>query len=91
MSLADWSENFTAKQRYALVLLSDGGIDLETFKFDSASGWVQAAGMFWQVADALARAEQWTKFEVSLCVIVYTADSLLFSTSTSLSLYRITA
>lgn len=28
-------------------------------------GWVQAAAVFWQVADALARAEEWTHFEVS--------------------------
>ena len=52
-------------QRYALVILSDGGLDLETFKFDSENGWKQAAGVFWQTADALARAEQWTSFEVS--------------------------
>lgn len=57
-------ERFGEEQRYALIVLSDGGIDLETFKFDPAHGWRQAAGVFWQTVDALARAEAWARFEV---------------------------
>jgi len=40
-------------------------VDLESFQFDATTGWKQAAGVFWQVVDALAQAEQWTSFEVS--------------------------
>ena len=47
-----------------MVVLGDGGPDLEAFKFDKPAGWVQAAGIFWQVASALARAEEWARFEV---------------------------
>lgn len=55
---------FAAKQQYVILFLSDGGQDLESFAFDKKSGWTQAAGTFWQVADALARAEAYTDFEV---------------------------
>jgi serine/threonine-protein kinase haspin len=57
---------FTATQQYALIVLSHGGPDLESFRFDTAHSWDQAAGIFWQIADALARAEEWTKFEVRI-------------------------
>jgi len=57
---------FDEDQHYALIVLADGGVDLESFQFDATIGWKQAAGVFWQVADALAQAEQWTSFEVSL-------------------------
>ena len=57
--------NFTSLQQYAFLVLCDGGDDLETYRFEHSKGWVQAAAVFWQVADALARAEEWTKFEVS--------------------------
>ena len=56
---------FDQHRRYAVIVLSDGGDDLEAFKFDNTTGWVQAAGVFWQVADALARAEDEARFEVS--------------------------
>lgn len=56
---------FSASQRYALIVLANGGEDLESYCFENTRGWVQAAGVFWQVADALARAEEWTDFEVS--------------------------
>jgi serine/threonine-protein kinase haspin len=48
------------------VVLADGGVDLEAFKFDPTTGWKQAAGVFWQIVDAIAQAEKWTSFEVSL-------------------------
>ena len=57
---------FDVNQHYTLIVLADGGVDLESFQFDATIGWKQAAGVFWQVVDALARAEQWTSFEVSL-------------------------
>ena len=65
MNLSTLSDGFGAEQHYALIVLSHGGPDLEKFKFDSASGWLQAAAIFWQVTDAMARAEEWTRFEVS--------------------------
>ncbi|TXT15882.1 hypothetical protein VHUM_00385 [Vanrija humicola] len=54
---------FGESQQYALVALSNGGEDLEGYKFEASRGWVQAASVFWQVADALGRAEKWTDFE----------------------------
>lgn len=55
---------FTEQQRFALIVLDDGGGDLESARFDSHS-WITMAAVFWQVCDALARAEKWTQFEVS--------------------------
>ena len=57
---------FDDNKHYTLIVLADGGLDLESFQFDATIGWKQAAGVFWQVVDALAHAEQWTSFEVSL-------------------------
>lgn len=54
---------FGPTQKYCLVALCNSGIDLEALQFDASRGWVQAAGIFWQVAAALASAEDWTKFE----------------------------
>ncbi|WOO77920.1 Serine/threonine-protein kinase haspin hrk1 [Vanrija pseudolonga] len=54
---------FGESQQYAVVALSNGGQDLEGYKFEASRGWVQAASAFWQVADALGRAEKWTGFE----------------------------
>ncbi|WVR06590.1 hypothetical protein IAU60_003622 [Kwoniella sp. DSM 27419] len=54
---------FPATQKYCLLVLSNAGQDLETYKFPSATGWIQAAGLFWQITSALARAEEWTRFE----------------------------
>ncbi|WVQ96300.1 hypothetical protein IAU59_003404 [Kwoniella sp. CBS 9459] len=50
-------------QKYCLLLLDNAGTDLETSKFSSSAGWLQAAGVFWQIASSLARAETWTQFE----------------------------
>ncbi|WWD18745.1 hypothetical protein CI109_103199 [Kwoniella shandongensis] len=52
-----------SSQKYCLIALSHAGLDLESFKFDIARGWIQAAGVFWQIVASLARAEEWTKFE----------------------------
>ncbi|KAL7420550.1 hypothetical protein Q5752_004501 [Cryptotrichosporon argae] len=54
---------FLPSQQYALIALSNSGTDLESFEFDALVGWEQAAGVFWSVASALARAEAWAKFE----------------------------
>ncbi|KIR80431.1 HASPIN protein kinase [Cryptococcus gattii EJB2] len=54
---------FGPAQKYCLVALCNSGIDLEALQFDASRGWIQAAGIFWQVAAALASAEDWTKFE----------------------------
>ncbi|TYJ56443.1 hypothetical protein B9479_002846 [Cryptococcus floricola] len=54
---------FPSSQKYALIALSHSGQDLEAFRFDASRGWVQAAGIFWQTAKALAEAEQWADFE----------------------------
>ncbi|PWY97423.1 hypothetical protein BCV70DRAFT_202857 [Testicularia cyperi] len=52
--------SFPASQLYAVLVMSDGGPDLETFKVRS---WTQAAAVFWQVAAALGQAEQRHEFE----------------------------
>ncbi|EIW67554.1 hypothetical protein TREMEDRAFT_64143 [Tremella mesenterica DSM 1558] len=54
---------FDSEQLYAVLVLNDGGIDLESFNFDPVKGWEQAVGVFWQVADSLGRAEDWARFE----------------------------
>ena len=61
-----FSGGFSTSQRFALIVLGDGGPDLEAFKFDKRHGWIQAAAIFWQVSNSLARAEEWAKFEVGL-------------------------
>lgn len=53
-----------ATQTYAILVLADGGPDLESVKLSS---WVQAASVFWQVVQALATAEKECEFEVSRC------------------------
>ncbi|GMK53746.1 hypothetical protein CspeluHIS016_0103320 [Cutaneotrichosporon spelunceum] len=56
-------DSFSSLQKYALIVLGNGGEDLESYRFENTRGWVQAAAVFWQVADGLARAETWTEFE----------------------------
>jgi hypothetical protein len=53
---------------YAIIVLPNGGPDLEayTFALASKSGWRQACSLFWQVARTLARAEELVEFEVCL-------------------------
>lgn len=57
---------FTSAQQYAILVLADGGNDLESFKFSTHNGWVEAASVFWQVVASLAKAEEEVEFEVSL-------------------------
>lgn len=59
-------DTFLVSQVYAIIVLPNGGLDLETYKFVNASkmGWRQACSIFWQVSKALAHAEQLVSFEV---------------------------
>ncbi|KAJ7584259.1 hypothetical protein C8J56DRAFT_1089780 [Mycena floridula] len=58
-------DTFTLSQVYVIIVLPNGGPDLEAFVFANASktGWRQACSIFWQVAKALAHAEKLVSFE----------------------------
>ncbi|KAI0346874.1 hypothetical protein BDW22DRAFT_1321916 [Trametopsis cervina] len=58
-------DGFGVSQLYAIIVLPNGGPDLETFTFSSSSktGWTQACSLFWQVTRALAEAEDLVHFE----------------------------
>ncbi|KAJ7490320.1 hypothetical protein B0H11DRAFT_1912306 [Mycena galericulata] len=58
-------DTFAVSQAYAIIVLPNGGPDLEAYTFKSVSknGWRQACSIFWQVAKALAHAEQLVSFE----------------------------
>lgn len=53
-------------QVYAIIILPNGGPDLESFVFKNVSktGWHQACSIFWQIARALEQAESLVDFEV---------------------------
>ncbi|KAF8698888.1 hypothetical protein AX14_001082 [Amanita brunnescens Koide BX004] len=57
--------SFTASQVYAIIVLPNGGSDLEAYTFARPRkiGWQQACSVFWQVTKALALAEQLVSFE----------------------------
>lgn len=54
----------SADQHFLLLFLENAGTDLESYRFDKASGWRQAVEVLWQVADSLATAETKAEFEV---------------------------
>ncbi|TFK22321.1 hypothetical protein FA15DRAFT_622634 [Coprinopsis marcescibilis] len=58
-------DSFKLSQVYAIIVLPNGGPDLETYSFVNASkvGWKQACSIFWQVAKSLAHAERLVSFE----------------------------
>ncbi|KAL1739484.1 hypothetical protein HDZ31DRAFT_68883 [Schizophyllum fasciatum] len=58
-------DTFSVSQLYAIIILPNGGPDLEAFQFSTPSrtGWRQACSIFWQVAKALGHAEQLVSFE----------------------------
>ncbi|OSX59451.1 hypothetical protein POSPLADRAFT_1067204 [Postia placenta MAD-698-R-SB12] len=58
-------DSFTVSQVYAIIVLPNGGPDLEAYAFESATktGWRQACSLFWQVTRALAEAEDIVSFE----------------------------
>lgn len=54
---------------YAIIVLPNGGPDLEAFSFNNSvlanvSPWQQACSVFWQVTRCLAQAEDLVHFEV---------------------------
>ncbi|KAJ7682510.1 hypothetical protein DFH06DRAFT_296314 [Mycena polygramma] len=56
-------DTFSVSQAYAIIVLPNGGPDLEAYSFPTKGGWKQACSVFWQVAKALAHAEQLVSFE----------------------------
>ncbi|KAJ2922091.1 hypothetical protein H1R20_g15006, partial [Candolleomyces eurysporus] len=58
-------DTFTLSQVYAIIVLPNGGPDLEAYTFSSPSksGWRQACSIFWQVTKSLAHAEHLVSFE----------------------------
>ncbi|CAE6423293.1 unnamed protein product, partial [Rhizoctonia solani] len=56
-------DSFLASQLFVLLVLPDGGPDLEHYTFAPRTSWRAAAGIFWQVARTLARAESLVGFE----------------------------
>jgi serine/threonine-protein kinase haspin len=60
------ADGFSVSQLYAIIVLPNGGPDLETFVFaqNRKNGWAQACSLFWQVVRSLAEAEDMVHFEV---------------------------
>ncbi|KZT29256.1 hypothetical protein NEOLEDRAFT_1084994 [Neolentinus lepideus HHB14362 ss-1] len=58
-------DNFLVSQIYAIIVLPNGGPDLESYIFSqpTKTGWRQACSLFWQVTRALAEAEDLVSFE----------------------------
>ncbi|TFK55565.1 hypothetical protein OE88DRAFT_1765645 [Heliocybe sulcata] len=58
-------DNFVVAQTYAIIVLPNGGPDLEAYAFaqPARTGWRQACSLFWQVTRALADAERLVSFE----------------------------
>lgn len=53
-------------QLYALIVLENAGVDLESFNFEKNTGWKQAWGALMQVTKTLAEGEVKARFEVGL-------------------------
>jgi len=55
----------SVSQVYAIIVLPNGGPDLEAYSFSqpAKTGWRQACSLFWQIARALAMAEKLVSFE----------------------------
>lgn len=76
-------ESFSVTQKYAALVLQNGGQDLESFEDLT---WRQAASIFCQVVDTLSQGEELHQFEVSLflsfgnCFHVSCSDQLLLLT-----------
>ncbi|KAI0660792.1 hypothetical protein C8Q70DRAFT_1052623 [Cubamyces menziesii] len=58
-------DTFGVSQLYAIIVLPNGGPDLEAYTFGTPAktGWRQACSVFWQVARTLADAEELVSFE----------------------------
>lgn len=63
---SSFQDTFSGSQVYAIIVLPNGGPDLEAYAFSSPSknGWAQACGIFWQVVCSIADAENLVSFEV---------------------------
>lgn len=75
------TDTFKVSQVYAIIVLPNGGPDLEAYAFQNPSktGWRQACSLFWQVAKALSHAEALVSFEVSDPSITYSTRLSRFS------------
>jgi hypothetical protein len=60
-----FSGDLPETQLYALIVLENAGVDLESFEFDKTTGWKQAWGAVMQVVKTLAEGEVKARFEVS--------------------------
>lgn len=49
---------------YAIIVLPNGGVDLEAYTFPLSNAWKSAVSVLWQVTRALAVAEDRYQFEV---------------------------
>ena len=60
------ADTFSVSQLYAIIVLPNGGPDLEAYTFGTPTktGWRQACSIFWQETRTLAEAEQLVNFEV---------------------------
>ncbi|CEL63868.1 hypothetical protein RSOLAG1IB_05632 [Rhizoctonia solani AG-1 IB] len=56
-------DSFLPSQMFVLLILPDGGPDLEHYTFTPRTSWRAAAGIFWQVARTLGLAESLVRFE----------------------------
>jgi hypothetical protein len=63
--LYHFSGDLPETQLYALIVLENAGVDLESFEFDKTTGWKQAWGAVMQVVKTLAEGEVKARFEVS--------------------------
>ena len=82
-------DGFSVSQTYAIIVLPNGGPDLEAFTFTTGAKtcWAQAASLFWQVTRTLAEAEDLMHFEVGhsssvLLIFSPTADDCAASRPT---------
>lgn len=51
---------------YAVIVLPNGGTDLESYSFSAETGWKASVSVLWQVTRSLAVAEDSHQFEVGL-------------------------
>ncbi|KAI1796185.1 hypothetical protein LXA43DRAFT_988756 [Ganoderma leucocontextum] len=58
-------DTLSVSQLYAIIVLPNGGPDLEAYTFSTPTktGWRQACSVFWQVTRTLAEAEDLVSFE----------------------------
>lgn len=84
--LNDHVDTFSVSQLYAIIILPNGGPDLEAYQFatPSRTGWRQACSIFWQVAKALGHAEQLVSFEVDLPIWLRFSPILTSTLSTAI-------